>query len=58
MDQEEGGGSKAEYSRCKIPRLVIEEQDEEKLNKEEEQELTAKMAVLEERELEWGSRKG
>ena len=47
MDQEEGG-SKAEYSRCKIPRLVIEEQDEEKLNKEEEQELTAKMAVLEE----------
>ena len=57
-----GGGSilnsKAEFDRCKIPRLVVEEQEEEPANAKEEQERKdAQEQILEEQIEEWGSQK-
>ena len=47
--------SKAEYNRCRIPRLVIEEQDEELMREEEEKEIREAVEQLEEQEKAWGS---
>ena len=49
--------SKTEYDRCKIPRLVVQEEDEEQLRKEEEQEITEINKELDREQNEWGSRK-
>ena len=48
--------SKAEYDRCRIPRLIVEEQDVEQLEKDEEQELAQKISSIEEQTADWGSR--
>ena len=40
--------SKSEYDRCRIPRLIVEEQDMEKLNRIDEQELQETLAELDE----------
>ena len=52
IDRRGGAGSilnnKSEYDRCRIPRLVLEEQDIEKLVEEEEQEITANCMIVEE----------
>ena len=61
IDRRGGAGnilnSKSEYDRCRIPRLVLEEQDMEKLIEEEEQEITANCMIVEEQTSRWGSRK-
>ena len=61
IDRRGGAGSilnsKSEYDRCRIPRLVLEEQDMEKLIEEEEQEITANCKIVEEQTSMWGSRK-
>ena len=49
--------SKAEFDRCKIPRLIVEEQDLDKIREEEEQEIARNSEALEEQELAWGSQK-
>ena len=49
--------SKTEYDRCRIPRLVVQEEDEEEIAKKEEQEITDINRELEEESKEWGSRK-
>ena len=52
--------SKSEFDRCQIPRLTIEEQDEEKLKKrkeEEEQEMEKILSSLEEQTNMWGEKK-
>ena len=36
----------SEYDRCKIPRLVLEDIDEEQIKKEDEQEMREKMELL------------
>ena len=45
--------SKSEYNRCKIPRLVIEELDEEQLKADEERELQGAIEWLNKCEEEW-----
>ena len=40
--------SKSEFDRCRIPRLQVEEQNEEELRKKEEQELEEDLMVIEE----------
>ena len=45
--------SKSEYNRCKIPRLVIEELDEEQLKADEERELQEAIEWLNKCEEEW-----
>ena len=47
--------SKSEYNRCKIPRLVIEEFDEEQQEKDEARELQSTLELLKKYEEEWGS---
>ena len=47
--------SKSEYNRCKIPRLVIEEVDEEQQEKDEARELQSTLELLNRYEEEWGS---
>ena len=48
--------SKSEFDRCKIPRLVIEEQEEiEKLEKPEAEKLQERMATLDMEEEAWGA---
>ena len=47
--------SKSEYNRCKIPRLVIEEVDEEQQEKDEARELQSTLELLKKYEEEWGS---
>ena len=49
--------SKSEYDRCKIPRLVLEEVDEEQIKKDEEQEMREKMKLLDAEEKSWGEAK-
>ena len=49
--------SKSKYARCRIPRLVLEEQDMEKITEEEEQEIAANCQIVEEQTNLWGSRK-
>ena len=62
IESESGGGegcilnNKSEYDRCRIPRLIVEELDEEQLNKEEEQELAQKISSIDEQTAECGSR--
>ena len=61
IDRRGGAGnilnSKSEYDRCRIPRLVLEEQDMEKITEEEEQEIAANCQIVEEQTNLWGSRK-
>ena len=45
--------SKSEFNRCRIPRLVIEEVDEEQIREEEERELRVAMEHLSKCEEEW-----
>ena len=56
-----GGGSilnsKAEFDRCRIPRLIVEEQDHDKLDKLEEQEQKEVQELLDEQLEDWGSDK-
>ena len=49
--------SKAEYDRCRIPRLIVEEQDLDEIRKEEEQEISRNSEALEEQEIIWGSQR-
>ena len=49
--------SKSEYSRCKIPRLIIEEEDEEELDKLEDEELARKREQLEHELSTWSNMK-
>ena len=50
--------SKSEFDRCKIPRLVIEEQEEiEKLEKLEAEKLQERMTTLDLEEEAWGAEK-
>ena len=49
--------SKSEYDRCKIPRLILEETDEEQISKEEEQRMKERMEQLDTEEQAWGDRK-
>ena len=49
--------SKAEYDRCRIPRLIVEEQDLDGIRKEEEQEISRNSEALEEQEIIWGSQR-
>ena len=49
--------SKAEYDRCRIPRLIVEEQDLDGITKEEEQEISRNSEALEEQEIIWGSQR-
>ena len=46
--------SRAEFNRCRIPRLTIEEVDEEQLEEQENKELKIAMEQLEKLEKEWG----
>ena len=53
--------SKSEFNRCQIPRLVVEEKDDETRElrlKFEEQELRDLVATLEQDDLSWEQRKG
>ena len=56
-----GGGSilnsKAEFDRCRIPRLVVEAQDQEEVKAMEEQERQEVQELLREQEEEWGSQR-
>ena len=56
-----GGGSilisKAKFDRCRIPRLIVEEQDHDKLDKLEEQEQKEVQELLDEQLEDWGSDK-
>ena len=47
--------SKAEYSRCRIPRLVMEQQDDEEIDKLEEEELNRRKEQLEEELQAWSN---
>ena len=47
--------SKSEYNRCRIPRLIIEEVDEEQQENEEARELQATLELRRKYEEEWGS---
>ena len=49
--------SKSEYDRCHIPRLVVEEIEEEELKKQEEQELEMTMKNIEEQAKVWSNKK-
>ena len=49
--------SKSEFDRCKIPRLILEEQDEEEIRKAENQELERDREALEEQARLWGEQK-
>ena len=49
--------SKAEFNRCQIPRLVVEEVDTEEQKKLEEQEVERLQELIERNREEWGSKK-
>ena len=49
--------SKSEYDRCRIPRLVVAEIEEEEILKKEEQELEITRANIEEQAMVWSNRK-
>ena len=49
--------SKSEYNRCMIPRLIVEEQDEEQIEKKEQEELRAALDMLEACERAWEQQK-
>ena len=47
--------SKSEFDRCRIPRLVMEEEDEEQIEKEQEEDLMNTRAAIEQQAKEWGA---
>ena len=47
--------SKSEYDRCRIPRLVIEQEDEEEIKKTLEEELQSDKTRIEEQASSWGA---
>ena len=49
--------SKLEFDRCKIPRLVLEEQDEEEIQKVEDKEMEKDREAIEEKARLWGEKK-
>ena len=49
--------SKAKFDRCKIPRLVVEEQEEKEMEKQMEQELASTKKNIEEQASSWSSEK-
>ena len=49
--------SKSKFNRCRIPRLIIEEVDEEQTKEQEERELREAIEQLEECERAWESQR-
>ena len=48
--------SKSEFDRCRIPRLVVEQEDEEETKKKLEEELQSDMDRIEEQANIWGAK--
>ena len=48
--------SKSEFDRCHIPRLVMEEEDEEEIRAREQKEIEESRAAVDEQATEWGAK--